>query len=94
MALKKLKQTVRISECGILSGHDMEVISAFNLAEVEGNLRSMYGDPVAQKLCELVGPYPNIGRSDVENVNGLVERTIPNRTEEGRFEIWVVLNMI
>ena len=83
--MKKLKQTVRISERGILSDHDMEVISAFNLAEVEGNLRSMYGDPVAQKICELVGPYPDIGTQDVKNVNELVESKIPNRTEEGRF---------
>ena len=32
--------------------------------------------------------------SDVENVDGLVASKIPDRPEEGRFEIWVVLNMI
>lgn len=89
--MKKLKQTVRISERGILSDHDMEVISAFNLAEVEGNLKSMYGkyskDPVVQKLCDFLGKNPSIKHSDVENVKGLVEsiKQIPNRTEEGRF---------
>lgn len=89
--MKKLKQTVRISERGILSDHDMEVISAFNLAEVEGNLKSMYGkyskDPVAQKLCDFLGQNPSIEPSDVENVDGLVASKIPNRTKEGRFEI-------
>ena len=89
--MKKLKQTVRISERGILSDHDMEVISAFNLVEVEGNLRSMYGkyskDPVAQKLCEFLGQNTIIEPSDVENVDGLVANKIPDRPEEGRFEI-------
>lgn len=89
--MKKLKQTVRISERGILSDHDMEVISAFNLWEAEGNLRSMYGkyskDPVAQKLCEFLGQNTIIEPSDVENVDGLVASKIPDIPEEGRFEI-------